>query len=149
MSLHQREIHVPLLMRVGGRDLDQTARVTHPVSTLDIVPTVLDWQGIDYESKKLVGTSLLSEQPHPGVMAFWRGQTVVMDENWKLYYDDEPIALFEISRDPTEKNNLLESQTSRAQEMAREADAHQALGKEMETETERIIERLKAIGYLN
>ena len=149
MSLHQREIHVPLLMRAGDRDHSKKTRVTHPVSTLDIAPTVLDWQGIDQGNSKLIGTSLIGEESHPGVVAFWHDQMIVMDENWKLYYADGPVALFDLSQDPFEKNNLLEFEPHRAEEMSRTAEAHNALGKKMNTESEQIIERLKAIGYLN
>ena len=57
-SLHEIEVRVPLMVSVGGKRLAGIRRSSEPVSTLDIVPTVLELVGVETENEPLDGTAL-------------------------------------------------------------------------------------------
>lgn len=105
-------IRVPMLLRWPGIT---TAGDTfdHPVSTLDIAPTVLVAAGAPVDS--LDGVNLLpylsgaqSEAPHDQL--FWRRGPVaaVLDEDrWKLIrIQDTQTLLFDLHNDPSERQDV-------------------------------------------
>ena len=59
LTLSLDQIHVPLIMRSPH---ESRGHVFAPVSLLDIVPTVLDFFGIDYVTHAYQGTSLLAHK---------------------------------------------------------------------------------------
>lgn len=77
-QMYPELLHVPLLVRPpGGTDPEQ---VLQPVSTLDIVPTILDTMGRPVE--ELPGVSLLSPETHDREVVF--GTAAGEDENAHL-----------------------------------------------------------------
>jgi arylsulfatase A-like enzyme len=148
MSLHQREIHVPLMVSAPGDGLIERVPDKRPISTLDIFPTVLDWLGIEFDATSLSGTSMLRLGESPAVMAFWKKQRILRQGDWKLYYAEEPTGLFQVSLDPGEEHNRISTDLDSHQELVRRVERHDKLGNLMETESLEIIRPLRAIGYL-
>jgi choline-sulfatase len=123
---HEEQIHVPLLIRLPGvRPRD----VTEPVSLVDVVPTLLDYLGVDSE-EPFSGRSLLPDifGDHVGnedgaVSMCWRNQrdgtrtsnfiTLVRGRN-KLSYDEigNHFAMYDLLSDPNELVNLAGSQNA-------------------------------------
>jgi arylsulfatase A-like enzyme len=168
--LHESLIHVPLLVSMPG---DEPRRFERPVSTLDIVPTVLDWTGT---SHSLPGASLLSdgrvsveghsdvafataagEDKHDGIRRF-----AARSSRWKAHLEQEiesgslvETEVFDLETDPGEQNPV-ESPDGQAADLVERLQAHgrqrltEASGGEVveagETDEE-IEERLEALGY--
>lgn len=71
---YEWSVRVPLLLRLpGGRGAGE--RVPHPVSLLDVVPTLLDLAGVD-ERLPLHGRSLLDPDPGRAVLAEYHVEKV-------------------------------------------------------------------------
>jgi len=116
---YQETIHVPLIVKLpGNRGAGRV--IADPVSTLDILPTILAVAGleatVDLEghnlAKALLGRAeiglrtLLAEQGS----AHDRYTKVVIEYPWKLMYfnedDTERYALYRLDRDPYERQDL-------------------------------------------
>lgn len=112
----------------GGR------RYEHPVTALDIFPTVLAAAGVDAPAAlQLDGVNLLpylagSKQRRPHDKLFWRyacGNDVygyaVRDGDWKLVYSvyKEKQLLFDLEADPWERNDLAEQRPELVQQLTR------------------------------
>jgi arylsulfatase A-like enzyme len=125
-SLYREGIQVPFILRVPGA---VPAKVSQPVSHIDIAPTLLDYAGVSQFSylPPMLGVSLRSliegvqdghspSRPvlceilnHPGGASYI---LAIMDQNWKYIYDfDHPrqSKLFYLPDDPCEKVNLRET----------------------------------------
>jgi arylsulfatase A-like enzyme len=107
-----------------------------PVSTLDIVPTVLAAAGSQVTADaKLDGVNLLpyfkgeaSGEPHERL--FWRysrrGLWAIREGNWKLRHDKgkrEMPKLFDVSQDPAEGNDLAATHPDRVKALQNTYDA--------------------------
>ncbi len=57
-TVHDAAYHTPLIIRQPGNDARAGSVVTHPVETIDITPTILDWVGQDIPNS-MDGRSLL------------------------------------------------------------------------------------------
>ena len=156
-TLWDTSIHVPLVMwlpGVGG------ARIATPVQNLDIVPTLLDYLGIDAQPYGLEGRSLRAAiagdaAPAP-VFAAQSSQRALLDGGDKLIYDLESGTgrVFDVAADPGEENDLSATLTERSH--ALEASL---LGRVAATEGDgdtrraarvsgQVQNRLRALGYL-
>ncbi len=58
-SLYNELLHVPLIFRAPGR-LPQGKTINPPVELVDLFPTILDMTGIEYDSERCRGISLLN-----------------------------------------------------------------------------------------
>ena len=122
-NLYRELLFVPLIVqypdgRLGRRD--------EPVSTLDIVPTVLDCLGLEVPSG-LAGQSLLRPVARDRVRVAEHADRAraLVHENWKLI--DGTIdglfppatvrQLFHTDADPTEQRDLNERETKRAEQL--------------------------------
>lgn len=164
-STYDSEIRVPLILRVPGLEARPVAplRVDRPVSNLDLVPTVLDYLGVDASSFSFEGRSLRplieggAAAGDPPVFSVGEHLRSVTDGRFKLIEDLEnatPARLFDLAADPGEHRSVL---ADRRRDYARlAADLEAWLGEhEPGARTERVrrrtdeaIERLRAVGYL-
>jgi arylsulfatase len=149
LSLQEREIRVPLLVRVRGGRLGGRGRVSAPVSLLDLFPTVLAQLGLDAEPLDLAGIDLAAASESRHVFAFWGSLAVARGKDWKLYRDGSGRRLYHVSEDPDEARDrlaerrdldarLLKALTGALQEQ-------QGMGKTYQ----RAMEELKAVGYID
>ncbi len=98
-----------------------------PVSTLDVLPTVLaavqaqPLPGIEFD-----GVNLLpffkggqSGDPHPALFWRWRGEQAVRQGDWKLVRtrEQKDWQLYHLIDDAAEKNNLIASHPDKAREL--------------------------------
>jgi len=107
-------IRVPFLMSWPGVLKENTA-YSHPVSTMDLLPTFFEAAGGDADSLlQLDGVNLLpfvkgDQKARPHQRLFWKkdARAVVRDGDWKLIrYPDRPAELYNIEDDERELNNL-------------------------------------------
>jgi arylsulfatase A-like enzyme len=84
----------------------------HPVTTLDIVPTIVSQIGLDTLS--LDGVNLLpyiqglnDDPPHSFLCWRWIAQTAIRQGKWKYLQCEERKYLFNLEEDLSEKNNLI------------------------------------------
>ena len=133
-TMFEGGIRVPFMLS-WPKQLPQGQTYHHRISTLDIVPTALEAAGvIPNESEPFDGESLLGpvihDKPKPTASPLFfkfNNQFAVIDEKWKLVFAenynpaDRPItsqiklnewsgqvALFNISADPGEQENLID-----------------------------------------
>ncbi len=163
-SAYEPEIRVPLILRVpglaaGGAPL----KVERPVSNVDLVPTVLDYLGVDAAPFGFEGRSLrpliegAAAADDPPVFSAGEHLRSVTDGRFKLIEDLEggtSARLFDLAADPGERRDVL---ADRRRDYARlAADLEAWLGEhepgartdEVRRRTDEAIERLRAVGYL-
>lgn len=159
-TLHETSIHVPLVMwlpGVAGR------RVAAPVQNLDIVPTLLDYLGIDATPFGLEGRSLraaIDGDPAAADVPSYAAQSAlraVVRGKDKLVYDLErdEARLFDLATDPGEKRDLAHERPAELRALEEHLLARVA-ATEGEGDTKRaakmsrqVQERLRALGYLH
>ncbi|HEX4495936.1 MAG TPA: sulfatase [Thermoanaerobaculia bacterium] len=123
-NLFDTTLHVPLLVRVPGAAPRIVAR---PVQSLDVVPTVLDYLGINlginlgvdakgqpFEGRSLRGAIEGSEKADAGEIQYGLEGSLrsASDGHFKLIQDldGDPPLLFDLQTDPGETKNVLTSQ---------------------------------------
>ncbi|MCS7024559.1 MAG: sulfatase [Bryobacteraceae bacterium] len=127
--LYEGGIRIPFLVRWPGVSLAGASRV--PVSTIDVMPTVLDLLGIP--SPPLDGVSLApllrgsldgarrdlfwhyphySNQGGVPCAAIRRGDYKLLE-----FFEDGRLELFHLTTDPSERRNLVNREASRAKEL--------------------------------
>ncbi len=157
-TLFDSSIHVPLLLKIPGVD---PKTVTRPVQSLDLVPTLVDYLGIDLGGgTRFEGRSLRAEiegegrqDPQFGLQGTLRSAS---DGRFKLIEDLAGGAprLFDLVADPGETKDVLARQR-RAYFGLRDALAHwlgRSEGKGAEDESVRRAreaeEKLRSLGYI-
>jgi len=158
-SLYEELLHVPVWIwhpSAAGR------REEAPVSLLDLMPTALDWLGLD-GGKELDGQSLLPwllrGAPAPAVdrplfatrIAYGPEQAAILRGGWKLVsYGQGAGALFNLVRDPGEHQPVqgapvLDVLASQLAEWTARAPVGTAPPPSLSREQ---LERLESLGYL-
>lgn len=110
-------LHVPLIVRPAG-DAARARRRDEPVSVVDVFPTALELMGLGPE-RDVDGRSLLATSAEKGRRVYfesfvpffdfgWSPLAGVCDGEWKLIASSAP-ELYEVARDPGERNNLAEA----------------------------------------
>ncbi len=167
-SVYGELLHVPLVVVDPTRDFP-VARVTAPVRSLDVMPTVLDLLGVHAPDGR-EGRSLLpllegGEDAGRSVVAVGsrRGQrrrVAVMEGPLKLIGDaeasaeDEPLELYDLSADPGELRNLAPERPELVARLRPELDdlrgrLEQRGGDDVEpVAKEQTRDALRALGYL-
>ncbi|HVR96413.1 MAG TPA: sulfatase [Thermoanaerobaculia bacterium] len=160
-TLFDTSVKVPLLMKVPGVG---ASAVPHPVENVDIVPTLLDYLGIDTAGLTLEGESLRplieGEAPPPesgghqlASQGPWRS---VADDRFKLIQDlaAGSFALYDLDADPGETTDVLRRERRAFHEL-REAltawlaitEGEAAAGESLR-QAEEAEKKLRSLGYL-
>jgi arylsulfatase A-like enzyme len=124
-NLFEHSMKVPFL--VSGPGIQQGITVESPIYLQDIMPTTLDWAGIEVpETVDFCSlTSLLeggSVKDKSIYGAYLSQQRSVTQDGWKLIvYPDVPkVLLFDLEEDPEEMTDLSEAHPERVVELSRE-----------------------------
>lgn len=117
-ELYEGGIRVPTIARWPGK-LNSGGKFEPPVCVIDWMPTFftlsgaetgrdsLDWDGIDLWPA-LTGTGKLPERNL--YITGTRGKRwALRDSDWKLIFSKDKIELFDLAKDPNEKNNLADT----------------------------------------
>jgi len=148
-TLMEEVIRVPFLVRVGEGRLGEVERSDLPVSTLDVLPTTLGLLGIAYDPSAYDGLDLRKAPPDRTVLAFWRKGSVIRRGPWKQVFQGGRVqALYDLARDPAEGTNLRATRTAVRDELSAEMAALSELAGSAEEESQRAVELLEQIGYL-
>ena len=162
--IYNATMHVPLIIHLPGNSAGRT--VGDPVSTVDLMPTILHAAGLEIP-QQAQGTNLLPEldaKPEskdrdlygetfmPRIHFDWselRGT-----ENTKYHFIDAPRPeLYDVAKDPAETHNLFADKKAVAEEMRAKLAAlirQYSAGKELAEKTgldPALMERLKSLGY--
>lgn len=115
-------IRIPFIIRWSK--LQKGVVYDKPISTLDIAKTAVDLAGLPND-KNLDGINLVpylsgknTKAPHD--FLFWRfwNQSAVRDDQWKLIVaGNKGSYLFDLSKDPEEKNNLISKEPAIAEKL--------------------------------
>lgn len=158
-TVYDTETRVPMLFYLPR--VQMPIRRTTWVQNLDVVPTILDYLGIDGSPYGLEGESLRGvieggEDPERRAYSSMASQRSVNDERYKVLYDiaNESYRLFDLVADPGETRDLAgeEPRTlNRLQHqlhawertVEKDADSEERLRKAQEIENE-----LRNLGYL-
>lgn len=114
-NLFDTTLHVPLLVRIPGL---APRTVASPVQGLDLVPTVLDYLGIDAKGVRFEGRSLRGvlegEKAKAAEIQYGLQGTLrsASDGRFKLIQDlaGTPARLYDLQADPGETKNVLPNQ---------------------------------------
>jgi len=135
LTLFEGGVHVPFFARWPA-GLTAGQRYPHPVSSLDLMPTIAAAAGIAPPTDRVIdGVDLLSylngnkpDAPHD--VLFWRDGSyeMVIARGWKLQQAQRPRKtwLFNLAIDPTEQHNLAESEPDKVAELKALLSAHNA-----------------------
>lgn len=121
--LYEGGIRVPLIVRWPGKVKTGTTSST-PVISMDFYPTFLEVAGLKLGKKPIDGESILPLLRQTGKLQreeiyfhfpnyAWHMDNrlggAVRSDNWKLIrnYDDDSLELYDMSKDLSEKNNLV------------------------------------------
>jgi arylsulfatase A-like enzyme len=110
MALWEHASRVPLLIRAPGL-LEQGGGFDHPVSLLDLAPTLVEIAGIpqpaQFEGASLLGITAEGARARPAEMR-WGDAVSTRIGKWRwTRYPDGGEELYDLSSDPREYNNLL------------------------------------------
>ena len=159
----ETSIHVPLIVRLpGGR---QRGRIASPVENLDLVPTIVDYLGLD-PGLPFEGTSLrpLMEEGrpvHPTTESLQYTLRSTTDGTAKLIFNSAlpagargRFALYDLATDPIEQRDRLTADPEtyrrlrvRLEARLKAAEGDLSAGKTLDAARESE-ESLKALGYL-
>ncbi len=175
--LYDTLLHVPLIIHYPKGTV-APRRVSHQVQTLDLLPTILSLLGeTDSETlHALQGYDLLSsyrrdftiaEQSRPDLSKFYarfpgvdvsrfdRELAMIRDNRWKfIWASDGKHELYDYTADPAEHDNLIEAMPHVATEYHKRLEGWRggmvqaALAEEAPEFDQEVVERLRALGYL-
>jgi len=129
-------LRVPMLIKWPQRITPGT-RVSHPVAHIDVMPTLAAAAGAEIPRDVVVdGVDILSLANDPNAPAwqretlFWQSgyYRVVRHKDWKLQVSANPNKawLFNLAADPTEENNLADSEPEMLQKLQGLLAQHEA-----------------------
>jgi arylsulfatase A-like enzyme len=166
-SLFEEELRVPLFLRVPGL---APRRVATPVRLVDLRPTLLalldvgegpgaTCEGVDL-APLLVGDTDAARPPNLAEIRLKDGyhRNALVDGDWKLIEDvsNRRLELYDLARDPRERENLAAREPERAAELAAELrlaiERAELLGRDFAADaavehTPEAIEHLRKMGY--
>jgi uncharacterized sulfatase len=136
ITLFEGGIRTPLFIKWPGL-IKQNRQVATPVAHIDVMPTLAAAAGAPLPSGvEIDGLNLLplvqgtGEISRPNDAIFWQTgyYRVVRAGNWKLQVNGRLNKkwLFDLAKDPTERNNLVETRPDKLKELSAILDAHHA-----------------------
>jgi arylsulfatase A-like enzyme len=178
-SLYNELTKIPLIIKFPN-NLFKNTRVENPVRMIDIMPTILDYLNLNYKSTKLDGKSLLQiirhktslsrtffvdlafdKNNYPSIIGAYTGNYKLIANIEvrspfveKILYDNFFVELYDLEKDPLEKNNLAKYQNynkiinrilPNIQTYISEIKIENATEVKINPE---LYERLKALGYI-
>jgi len=136
-TLYNELIQVPLIIKLPRQTKGKV--ISQRISSVDIMPTILDLLAVripEKAKKQLRGTSLTrvirGESPKRNVFSetdyrdYTFKRSIVTPAGWKLIYTLETNnrELYDLNRDPDEKTNLADTNTTIADELEGRLFAH-------------------------
>jgi arylsulfatase A-like enzyme len=164
LFVYQSVLHVPLMIRAPVPAL-RGQRVSGVTRSVDVMPTALELLGISHEGK-IDGESLLplvagarSDRPvyaenlYPHSQFGWSTVRALRSERFKVIDTVRP-ELYDLQRDPQERQNLFDSRRDLAEQMLRRLRRYESLltsrsepaSQAIDAETQ---QRLGALGYVS
>jgi choline-sulfatase len=153
--LYREDLHVPLLLKLPG-NAQAGSTIKAPAALIDVLPTVASLTGI--QAPALRGASLLeldhypprslyAESLYPRIHLGWSDLRSLVDAEHHLIR--APSAeLYDMTRDPAEKTNIIESERRVYAGMRRELDTYgSGMPAPARIDPEEA-KRLAALGYL-
>lgn len=119
-NLYQEVIRVPLIVKYPDRRL-KAQRIRPLVQMVDIMPTILDLLNIP-PGHELQGKSfavLMKKNPKSVVNRYAVSEAskdkwaILSNDGWKLVYSLKGGELYNLSKDPSEQNNLIEKRLNK------------------------------------
>ena len=152
-NLFDTSIRVPMLLRIPGAG---ARTVSRPVQNLDLVPTVLDYLGLDARPYRFEGKSLREvieggarDELQFGMQDAWRS---VADGRFKLVQDvaGSSPSLFDLQADPGETRSVLsaERRTYARLRVALAAWLARTEGKGAADASREARKQLRSLGYI-
>jgi len=129
-TLYDEQIHVPLVIHVPGKT--QSSRITDRVSSIDVMPTILDLLDVKTPAdakRQLRGASLAPALNGEAVRRnvfletdyrlFTFKRSIITPDGWKLIYtlENKSRELYHLNDDPHEQKNLADIESRRADEL--------------------------------
>ncbi len=166
--IYEEDIHVPLIIKLPGVQVQGGQRRTDLAALIDVLPTLTGISGLslsDLEQAQFTGHHLLSdESPRQHVFSqrVARGRRwgaglkyALTGLRWKYYHltegDDE---LYDLEQDPAELQDVLAEQTEVAREMKaillKKIRTYERQSREAGDDTQfsqQVLDDLKALGY--
>ncbi len=135
LTLFEGGVRVPYILRWPAR-LAAGGRFPHPVSSIDLLPTIAAAAGAELPADRVIdGSNLLpylaaGQTAAPHEVLFWRDGSyqMVIARGWKLQQSERPARtwLFHLDADPTEQRDLASTQTEKVAELKALLAAHNA-----------------------
>ncbi|MBX3479001.1 MAG: sulfatase [Caulobacter sp.] len=135
MTLFEGGVRVPMFVSWPGH-IKPGQQISWPVSHIDLMPTLASMTGAALPKGVVIDGVDISplatgKGPRPADRPiFWQSAYYksVLAGGWKLQVSDRPKKawLYDLSADPTERNNLAEARPDKVAEMRMLLDAHQA-----------------------
>jgi arylsulfatase len=153
-NLFDTSVHVPMLLRIPGV---AAGTVSRPVQNLDLVPTILDYLGIDARKYRFEGRSLRAEiegtAKEPGLQYGLMGdQRSAADGRYKLIQNlaGKPPVLFDLQKDPGETRDVLaaERRSYAALRVVLDAWVARSEGQDAAEASRLAQEKLRSLGYI-
>jgi choline-sulfatase len=166
--VYETTLHVPLIVR--GPGVAAGTKLTALTRTVDVMPTALDLLGLGELTPHVAGRSLkaalggasIDDEPAfaeslvPLIHYGWSDLRAVRDGRWKYILAPRP-ELYDLARDPGERQNLVDSEPQRArafrsgleQHLRKEQAAlHDAAASNASVPPD-LLEKLGALGYVS
>jgi arylsulfatase A-like enzyme len=109
---YEEGLRIPMLIH-DPRQFQNGATLSGPVTQLDILPTVADLLGYGIDGGDYSGSSFLQPLSTNRTLLFscWYENGCLAShkgtEKYIYHFDDQPDELFDLSKDPAERQNLI------------------------------------------
>jgi len=130
-SFYEELIHIPLI--IHNNDIPP-AKIRNLVGHVDVVPTILEMLNIDYRKYPIHGINILNGQRGDVICEVLtrKGKGMACrTERWKLIKIDwlKSMELYDLKRDPLEKENLIEDRKDVSTELLKKLKDHEQFEK--------------------